>query len=54
MFSKHRHFSIYRTTIAKLVHKNDQHVQGWNTTTIFFNRNVFRNEKLIKIDLDVR
>ena len=28
-------FSIYRPTTAISVHKNDQHVQGWNPTTNF-------------------
>ena len=28
-------FSIYIPTRARLVHKNDQHVQGWDPTTNF-------------------
>ena len=27
---------IYRPTRAISVHENDQHFQGWNSTTIFF------------------
>ena len=31
-------FIIYRATKARSVHKNDQHVLGWNPTTIFFQK----------------
>ena len=50
-------FIINIPTRYRSVHENDQHVQGWNTTSIFFNRKNSKKmkiEKLIKIDLDVR
>ena len=31
-------FSIYRATRYRLVHENDQHVQGWNPTIIYFQK----------------
>ena len=31
-------FRIYRATKAKSVHKNDQHVQGWNPDNLLFSK----------------
>ena len=48
--------TLYIPTINISVHENDQHVQGWNPTIIFFNNIYFsfqKPKKWIKIDLDV-
>ena len=42
-------FSVYIPTRARSVHKNDQHVQGWQPTTNFF----FENRKNSKQKLEI-
>ena len=40
-------FIIYSATRSRSVHENDQHVQGWNPTTIYFQKlNTMMHDRL--------